>query len=352
MRSDMPEERAKEALKNCLKQVPFAIIEPMTEQGNFSGKRPDLQYTLITPDVNQHLIVEIKSTGQPKPVREGVNQLLRYKELYPDAYGLIAAPFISSRSASICTKEGVGYIDFAGNCYLSFQRVFISVEGRPNPFSQDRGLRSLYAPVASRILRVLLSNPIDRVWKVKELSKESDVSIGHVSNVKRLLDEREWIEDYEVGFSLRNPSALLEEWSDNYSYRKNGVRDFYSLLTTSEIESRIAEVCTEANSKYALTGFSGAARLAPTVRYQRAMSYIGGNIDELSKLLELKEVGSGANVSLLEPYDKGVLYGCEEVDRILVASSVQVYLDLKGFRGRGEEAAEALLEQVMMPKWQ
>lgn len=352
MRSDMLEERAEEELIKCLKQVPFAAIEPMVERGNNSGRCPDLQYTLRTPDFDQHLIVEVKSTGQPKPVREGVNQLLRYKELYPDSYGIIAAPFISSRSASICTKEGVGYLDFAGNCYLSFQRVFIRVEGRPNPFSQHRGLRSLYAPKASRILRVLLSNPMDRVWKVKELSKESDVSIGHVSNVKRLLDEREWIEDYEVGFSLSDPSALLQEWSENYSYRKNRVRDFYSLLAISEIEPRIAEVCMEANSKYALTGFSGAARLAPTVRYQRAMSYIGGNIDDLSQLLELKEVGSGANVSLLEPYDKGVLYGCEEQNGILVASPIQVYLDLKGFRGRGEEAAEALLEQVMMPKWQ
>ena len=352
MRSDMLEERAEEELIKCLKQVPFAAIEPMVERGNNSGRCPDLQYTLRTPDFDQHLIVEVKSTGQPKPVREGVNQLLRYKELYPDSYGIIAAPFISSRSASICTKEGVGYLDFAGNCYLSFQRVFIRVEGRPNPFSQHRGLRSLYAPKASRILRVLLSNPMDRVWKVKELSKESDVSIGHVSNVKRLLDEREWIEDYKVGFSLSDPSALLQEWSENYSYRKNRVRDFYSLLAISEIEPRIAEVCMEANSKYALTGFSGAARLAPTVRYQRAMSYIGGNIDDLSQLLELKEVGSGANVSLLEPYDKGVLYGCEELNGILVASPIQVYLDLKGFRGRGEEAAEALLEQVMMPKWQ
>lgn len=348
----MLERRAEEALINCLAQIPFATIEPANERGSINGKRPDLQYTLSAPDFDQHLIVEIKRTGQPKPVREGVNQLLRYKELYPDSYGLIVAPFISSRSAAICTGEGVGYLDFAGNCHLSFQRVFISVEGRPNPFSQERGLRSLYAPKASRILRVLLSNQLDRAWKVKELSKESDVSIGHVSNVKRLLDEREWIESHEVGFSLADPAALLHEWSENYSYRQNRVRDFYSLLTISEIESRIAEVCTEADSEYALTGFSAASRLAPTVRYQRVTSYIGGNIDEMSPLLGLKEVGTGANVSLLEPYDKGVLYGSREIDGILVASPVQVYLDLKGFRGRGEEAARALLEQVMLPKWQ
>jgi len=81
------------------------------------------------------------------------------------------------------------------------------------------------------------------------------------------------------------------------------------------------------------------------------MAYVGEGIDRLSQRLELKEVGSGANILLLEPYDEGVLYGCEEVDGLLVASPIQVYLDLKGFRGRGEEAAEALLEQVIMSKW-
>jgi len=196
-------ERADKALLKCLEQVPFLTLEPVSELDSVSGKRPDLQYRLV---------------------REGVNQLLRYKEYYPDSYGLVAAPFISSRSASICLQEGVGYLDFAGNCYLSFQQVYIRIEGQPNPFGRDRSLRSLYAPKASRILRVLLANPIDRIWKVKELGEESGVSIGLVSNVKKLLDEREWIEDHEVGFSLSDPGALLREWAENYSYRNSRPR--------------------------------------------------------------------------------------------------------------------------------
>jgi hypothetical protein len=65
----------------------------------------------------------------------------------------------------------------------------------------------------------------------------------------------------------------------------------------------------------------------------------------------LKPVTSGANVSLLAPYDAGVLAGEKKVDGIRVVSPVQLYLDLKSFRGRGEEAAQALLEQVMEPSW-
>jgi len=351
MKIENLEKRAEEAVLKFLEGVPFASAELISGESTADGKRPNLFLKICLPDKEQLLVVEIKRSGQPKPAREGVNQILRYKELYPDAYGVLIAPYISSKAASICSQAGVGYLDLAGNCSIAFGQVYIRVDGRPNPFSRDRSLRSLYAPKASRLLRVLLANPIDKVWKVEELSKEADISIGHVSNVKNLLDEREWIEDYEVGFSLSDPNELLREWSKNYSYRKNQFRDFYSLSSVSEIEVEVAESCREFSIEYALTGFSGAARMAPAVRYQRAMAYILGDMDKLAQQIGLKEVKSGANVTLLEPYDKGVFYGSREYDGIPVTSPIQLYLDLKSFRGRGEEAAEALLEQVIKPKW-
>jgi len=37
---------------------------------------------------------------------------------------------------------------------------------------------------------------------------------------------------------------------------------------------------------------------------------------------------------------------------VTLASAVQIYLDLRGFRERGEEAAAKLLEEVIRPQWQ
>jgi hypothetical protein len=71
----------------------------------------------------------------------------------------------------------------------------------------------------------------------------------------------------------------------------------------------------------------------------------------LFELLGLKPVTSGANVTLLGPYDEGVFYGSQDREGTQVVSSVQVYLDLKNIRGRGEEAAQALLDQVISKIW-
>lgn len=60
---------------------------------------------------------------------------------------------------------------------------------------------------------------------------------------------------------------------------------------------------------------------------------------------------TAANVTLLTPYDDGVFYEATEGDGVRMVSPVQVYLDLIGYRGRGEEAASFLLEQVIERTW-
>jgi hypothetical protein len=56
-------------------------------------------------------------------------------------------------------------------------------------------------------------------------------------------------------------------------------------------------------------------------------------------------------VNLIIPYDEGVLYGSETKDGTNVTSSVQTYLDLREIKGRGEEAADFLKQQVIEKTW-
>ena len=337
-----------EALINCTEGIPFLGEPPIPIELSVGDEGPNLAARITLPEGEQRILFECKSIGQPRVARNAVNQILRNLERYPEYDGVFVAPYISPGSAEICSQEGIGYLDLAGNCRLSFGRVYIERRGTENPFSERRDLRSLYSPKASRIIRVILNDP-KKVWKVEGLAEEADVSLGLVSKVKALLRDREWIA--ENGFALTAPEALLQEWSQNYTFRKNNVRDFYSRKTIPEIESQIAKVLSGKPLKHAFTGFSGAARLAPAVRYQRVMVYVDNAQEDVTSLLDLKPVSSGANVSLLVPYDQGVFYGTHDIDGILVTSPVQIYLDLVSYRGRGEEAAKELFDQVIRPTW-
>jgi hypothetical protein len=46
-----------------------------------------------------------------------------------------------------------------------------------------------------------------------------------------------------------------------------------------------------------------------------------------------------------------VLYGAETKGDARVTSPVQTYLDLRQIKGRGEEAADFLKQQVIQPSW-
>ncbi|MBM4334241.1 MAG: hypothetical protein FJ117_24045 [Deltaproteobacteria bacterium] len=340
------EPNAENTLRGILEKIPFLKIDSLErEKGGV-----DLLVTLALNGRKQLLAIEVKNNGQPRMAREAVNQLIRLRNTFPNAYCVFMAPYISPRAAEICTADSIGYMDYAGNCYLSFGQVYIKRTGEPNPFRARRELVSIYSPKSSRVLRVLLNNP-GKVWKTQDLANEARVSLGQVANVKKRLLDQEWITTGQEGFSLIEPWMLLEEWSTAYTYRKNEIRNFYSLKDLPEIESELTEVCNEKGVEYALTGFSGAARFAPAVRYNRAMAYVSNIREDLKMALNIKEVPSGANVTLLEPYDDGVFYGAQVIDGIRTASPLQVYLDLKGFKGRGEEAAEVLLKEAIKPKW-
>lgn len=336
---------AQKALRGVLEKVSFLKVKSI----EFERDSVDIMATLALDDKKQVLLVEVKSNGQPRMARDAVNQLIRYRSTYPDAYLIFMAPYISQQAAEICMKDDVGYLDFAGNCFLSFGKVYIEQAGKLNPFMTRRDLVSLFSPKSSRVLRVLLNNP-GRVWKTQDLSDEARVSLGQVANVKKLLLDHEWITKQD-GFSLTAPWKLLEEWAGVYTYRKNDVRNYYSMKSIPEIESGLARVCKENKIEYALTGFSGAARFAPAVRYNRAMAYIYNTGEDAASLLNLKEVESGANITLLGPYDEGVFYGMQVIDDIRVASPLQIYLDLKSYKGRGEEAGEAILRDIIKPQW-
>jgi len=339
-------------LTDTLKDVTFL----KTKKGEvnsvkLSGIRPDaLLEAEIKENQKRKLLLEIKNIGQPRQIREAVNKLLRFTSMQSDIYGIIGAPYISPAAAKICKEEGIGYLDLAGNCRLVFDTIYIVRENARNPFVRKRDLRSLYSPRASRVLRVLLNNP-KTDWKMQVLAKAAEVSIGQIANIKKLLGDREWIIESKKGFKLKKPADLLAEWSGNYTFRKNEVQDFYCMSDIPTIEAKIAKECSENKINYAFTGFSGAARILPGIRYQRVMVFVSKIPDRLLRKASLKEVSSGANVTLLIPYDTGVFNGTKECDDIPVVSAIQLYLDLRSYRGRGEEASQIIFEKVISKSW-
>lgn len=342
--------KAEGKLREALQSLPFIeSVSFETEIGPVPGG-PDLIARLGTSRGQRMIIGEVKDQGQPRFARAAINQLLRLRQQYPSAYPVFIAPYISPDSADILSAQGVGYLDLAGNCLLSFDTIFIRIQGVPNPFPQRRDLKSIFSAKSSRILRVLLNSP-PTPWRIESLRQQAGVSIGLVATVRKILLDREWATEDKAGLIMRRPRSILDEWSSDYSYRRNEIFEYYSIEGISDLETKLGAFCGQRGIKFALTMFSGAARVAPHTRFNRMFAYIEDKVEDVGDQLHLKAVDSGSNLMILRPYDAGVFYGVKFYEDLPVVSPVQLYLDLRGYKGRGEEAAEFILKEVLEKIW-
>src|SRR5882762_5953401 len=139
------EQLAAERLQTILGGVPFLRPgKPLTQQPS-SSRVPDLTLPIEVRGQSWTLVCEVKKTGQPRFVREGAFQLRKYLQALSShhAYGIFIAPYLSEESAALLREESLGYVDFAGNCLLSFDGVFVERSGSPHTPERRRELREI-----------------------------------------------------------------------------------------------------------------------------------------------------------------------------------------------------------------
>lgn len=333
-----------------LEEVPFLRILDSRAQIPLGDMGIDLSLGVMADRERWTLLVVALGAGEPRMIRGAIPRFEAIRDGAARSYGLAAAPYISLRAAEVCKEGGIGFIDLAGNCRLVFDQIFIERRGFPKPRLEQRPLRTLFAPKASRVIRVLLEEP-KRSWQVQELARQGKVSLGQAFKVKERLLDLDYARAEEEGLRVQRPEALLREWASVYSYQKNVLLDCYGSGEVADLERNFSDYCRANTLPFAFTLFSGAARVAPFARYSRGFAYMAGNVAEVAQRLGWKPVPSGANFTIMTPFDEGVFYGKREMDGETVASDVQLYLDLAGYKGRGEEAAEFLIEKKLRPRW-
>lgn len=355
------EAEANTKLREILARAPFVSIgvaEVPPLFGLLGPRNPNFILPVQAGHDRWRLACEVKNQIQPRQARTVVLEMKEYLAALgdPKVYPVLLAPYISPESSEICRQAGVGYADFAGNCHLIFGTVFIERSGATNPKAEKRGLRSIFAPKAARIMRCLLREP-GRIWRVAELADTTQTSLGQVSNVRKALLDREWAVAASDGLKLtRPPNALLDAWRDAYEKRGAKRTRYYTMLHGDALEQQIKAALNAAGQgEHALlASFSAAQWLAPFARYPMRVFYadeIGESI--LQQWLKLEPITKGENIIIERPADDGML-----ADRIEAAPGVwstglvQTYLDLHAAGERGAEAAEHLRQTRIAPLWQ
>jgi hypothetical protein len=312
------------------------------------GQTADLLMKFRMGDRPHTLVLGVTSLGQPRHVREAVTRLSEIRRALPDAYPVAVSPYISPQSAALLKRSGLGYLDLSGNCHLSFENILIEKEGKPNLRPANRPLKSLFAPRATRVVRVVLVDP-QHAWRLEELAKAAEVSLGHAHNVVKRLEELSWVErNSQQRIQLTRPAELLEAWVEAYSYRQNDVQAYFSGERIARgLVVELGRAAHEARRRYAFTLHSGAALVAPNVRFPAIHCYLEGDPEPVARALGLRPGEGEGNVYFLTPYDHGVFYAPLAKGGLPVVCLPQLYADLYHYERRGREQAAHLRREAM-----
>ncbi len=344
--------RATEALRNLFDHNPDIEVDKIEFESHLGdGRRADILASVSAFGRRYTLVCEIKHNGQPRHVRNAVLQLRNYvAHMNISMVPMLIAPFLSEKSRAICVNHNVGYLDLYGNVFFQIPGVLINIAVADRPVAEKRNLRSLFRPKAAHIMRIMLRNP-NRAWRVTELAKAANASLGHVSNVRKALLNREWAEDLGDGLALADPDALLDAWRNSYRRPDGNVIRFYTSLHGSAFEEVTKDVLSSRSpyNSAAFASFSAARWIAPYGRTGTDYFYANREgAEKIADALSASNVSRGYNVEILILKDQNILEDTTEpAPGVVCTSPVQTYLDLSISGERGAESADHLRREVL-----
>lgn len=167
------------------------------------------------------------------------------------------------------------------------------------------------------------------------------MSLGHVSNVRNSLLDREWAQLADEGMYLAAPDALLDAWREAYEAPLGQRQTFYTTLHGAAFDAALRDRRPEREAQIALASFSAAQRLAPFGRTGTHYFYANAEgVETLRSSLKLSSASKGENIVVTVLDDPGLLRDTvQPASGVICTSPAQTYLDLSAAGERGLDAA-------------
>lgn len=288
------------------------------------------------------MVVEARRKVTPRQAADAARRLGKAFTEQNLAGAILVIEYLSGLSRKRLRKEGVGYIDLTGNRWIALKSPGLLIEtngAEVDPSPPDRALRTLKGAKAARIVRALCGTfpPLG----VRELARMVDADPGYTSRVLDFLYTEDLIERGERGEVVDTSwEDLIRRWSQDYSFTDtNRVMTYLAPHGLEDLSTRL----TSYEGQYALTG-SFAVPAEASIVASRLMACYVRDIEGAADHLQVRLAETGANVLLVEPFDRLVFDRVRLDDGMVKVALSQCVVDLLTSGGRGPAEADALIE--------
>ena len=350
------------SLQNSFAEIPEARINELS-QGNENGGQLRAALIVRTTIGGRLLNFVAVTRGDvyPRDAREAVWQIkLRQRELElsdRDYFPMVIAKSVSAGARAFLHEKNVAYHDLSGSLHISTDDVFVVIE-KPKSKRAERRDANVFQGSRAQVLHALFARPGEWVAGT-EIAEDAGVSPATVSQTFKHLERRDLLETKGKGPAKRRilmrPDALLDAWRDSVLAGPKVKRSRYYVprKKPEEMAWQIRQEASNANFDLEFTGQFAAQSYTPFLSSVSNLTVrVRGKQDRelLLSMLGAREVSEGANLILIDASSKERSLKRNESDERLLATPLQVYLDLLEDHGRSKEMAEHLRSQKLA--WQ
>ncbi len=205
-------------------QRAFATLQKMTplgveiktiaqEPALANGLRPDRVVRMVLPGKELKYCAEIRANL----TKAQALLLLVHREKLPCPLLLIAR-HVNTEMAEELRKNGLEFIDTAGNAYINQPPVYIFIKGNKTPpIAAPLPPTRAFRTAGLRVIFGFLRNPGLENKTYREIAAAVGVALGTVDWIIRELKELGFLLDMgKAGFKLIRKEALLQRWVTAY----------------------------------------------------------------------------------------------------------------------------------------
>ena len=351
------------SLSDSFKVIPNAQLGKISWEMRIGGhlRRPDAILDAVVSGRKIAFVVETRGDVFPRDAREIVWQFKRYlREL--DSSNRRFIPMILARSVSegardFLQEEQFAYHDLSGLVFVNVDETFVLIE-RPKSKRAKRWAMNVFKGTRAQILHALFDHPGEWVTGLK-IAEYAGVSPATVSETFNDLERRDWLDVRGEGPAKRRrlirPNVLLDAWRDSILASRASRRHRYYVpqMKPEDMTREIEGENYGEDLDLEFTGQFAAQAYAPflsNVSGLTVRTFGKQTHNWLISILGAREVSEGANLFVLDAKPVKQRHRMFDERMHLLASPLQVYLDLLEDHGRSKEMAEHLRSQKLV--WQ
>lgn len=351
-----------DSLSNSLAAIPGTRLDEISFEPEMSGRqRPDVIFQLKIGDREVSIVAETRGDVFPRDAREVIWQLKQYQldlaSSNQHIVPMIIARSVSEGARSFLRDEHVAYYDLSGSLYIGVGDTFVLID-KPKSKRIRRKDVNIFKGTRAQVLQALIARQSEWVTGT-EIAEDAGVSPATVSQTLKDLERRDWLQVKGEGPAKRRrliqPDDLLDAWRDSILVEPANRQSRYyvprmkpeDMVHKIQSEHDHNDYDLEFTGQFAAQSYapflSNVSNLAVRVTDKRSREW-------LLSVLGAREVSEGANLTVIDAKSKQLSRGVSDDDERLLASPLQVYLDLLEDHGRSKEMAEHLRSQKLV--WQ